>query len=68
MPEIVAEPTGEVGFEWRRGQGRIFVISIDGRHKITYAGLFDGNKTHGTEYFGETLPSAVIEHLRRLYS
>ncbi len=68
MPEIVAEPTGEVGFEWRRGRGRIFVISIDGRHKITYAGLFDGNKTHGTEYFGETLPAAVIEHLRRLYS
>jgi len=68
MPEIVAEPTGEIGFEWRGRPGRIFVMAVNGRHRITYAGIFGGNKTHGSEHFEETLPSVVIEHLRRLYS
>jgi len=68
MPDIVAEPTGEIGFEWRRGRGQIFVFSVGGKHRINYAGIFGGNKIHGSEYFEETLPMAIIEHLRRLYS
>jgi hypothetical protein len=68
MPEMVGEPTGEIGFEWRGRPGRIFVMAVSGRHRITYAGIFDGNKTNGSEHFEETLPSVVIEHLRRLYS
>jgi hypothetical protein len=68
MPEIVAEPSGEIGLEWRRGRGQIFVMSVSGRHKINYAGLFSGNTIHGSEYFDETLPALIIEHLRRLYS
>lgn len=68
MPEIVAEPTGEIGLEWRRGRGQVFVMSVSGRHRINYAGLFSGNKVHGSEYFDETLPVMIIGHLRRLYS
>lgn len=66
-PEIVAEPTGDIGFEWSRGKGQIFVISVSGRHQITYAGIFAGNKVHGSEYFEETLPLVIRQHLRRLY-
>ena len=68
MPEIVAEPTGDIAFEWRRGRGRILVISVSGKHRIAYAGIFGDNKVHGSEYFEETLPLAIIQHLRRLYS
>lgn len=68
MPEIVAEPSGEIGLEWRRGKGQIFVMSVSGRHRINYAGLFSGNTIHGSEYFDENLPVRIIEHLRRLYS
>ena len=68
IPEITAEPTGEIGLEWRRGRGQVFIISVGGRHRINYAGIFGGNKTHGSEYFEETLPSIIIEHLRRLYA
>lgn len=66
IPEITAEPNGEIGFEWRRGKGQIFVISIGGKHRINYAGIFGDNKTHGSEYFEETIPSVIIENLRRL--
>ena len=68
MPEIVAEPTGDIAFEWRRGRGRVLVISVSGKHRITYAGIFGDNKVHGSEYFEETLPLVIIQHLRRLYS
>ena len=67
MPEILAEPGGEIGFEWRKGQKLIFVISVEGKYRINYAGIFGSNKIHGSEYFGEMLPSVVIENLRRLF-
>jgi len=66
-PEIVAEPTGDIGFEWRRGQGQILVISVGGKYRIAFAGIFAGNKVHGTEYYSDRLPSAIMQHLRRLY-
>ena len=68
MPEIVPEPTGEIGLEWRRARGRIFIMSVNGSHRISYAGIFDGNETHGLEHYEKTLPPVVTEHLRRLYS
>lgn len=67
-PEIVAEPTGEIAFEWYRDRGRVFVISVSGKHRITYAGIFGENKVHGSEDFEETLPLEIIGHIRRLYS
>ena len=68
MPEIMAEPGGEIGFEWRKGNRLVFVLSVGGKHEINYAGIFWSNKIHGSEYFGESLPSLIIENLRRLYS
>ncbi len=69
MPEISCEPTGEIAFEWNRGKGHIFAISVGGKNRITYAGIFAGNnKVHGSEYFEEFLPPVIINNLRRLYS
>lgn len=67
MPEILSEPDGSIGFEWHKGQKLIFVISVEGKYRINYAGIFGSNKIHGSEYFGEMLPSVVIENLRRLF-
>jgi hypothetical protein len=67
MPEIVPEPSGEIAFEWSKGKRRTFIASVCGNNEIVYAGLFGLNKTHGTEYFGDSLPSVLIENLRRLY-
>lgn len=68
MPAIFPEPTGEIGFEWRRGSEQVFVINVGGKHQITYAGIFGANKIHGSEYFDETLPLVMIQLLRRLFS
>jgi hypothetical protein len=67
MPEIVPEPSGEIAFEWSKGRRRTFIASVGGNNEIVYAGLFGLNKTHGAEYFGDSLPVILIENLRRLY-
>jgi hypothetical protein len=68
IPEILAEPTGEIAMEWRKENRRIFIISLGGRQRITYAGIFGSNKTHGTEYFEDTLPIGILNNIRRVYS
>lgn len=67
-PEIVAEPSGEIGLEWYKGRNKIFAVSFNGKKTIAYAGLFGSNKTHGIEYFKGSIPQIIIENLRRLYS
>ncbi|MEW5816559.1 MAG: hypothetical protein AB1798_14345 [Spirochaetota bacterium] len=67
MPQILAEPSGEIGLEWYKDKKLIFAISFNGKNMITFAGIFGSNKIHGEEYFGDSIPSIVIENLRRLY-
>lgn len=66
-PEIVPEPSGEIGLEWSKGRRQVFIASVNGQNEIVYAGLYGTNKIHGTEYFGDTLPSIIFENLKRLY-
>lgn len=66
MPEILAEPTGEIAFEWWEAAGQVFVLSVGGKHRISYAEILGEDKAHGTVYFGETFPALIYEHLRRL--
>lgn len=68
MPEIIPEPSGEIALEWSKGSQKIFVASFSGNNEIIYAGLFGANKTHGTEYFGESPPALIIENIMRIYS
>lgn len=67
MPEIIPEPGGEIAFEWYKGKRQVFVASVSGKNEIIYAGLFGMNKTHGTEYFGDSLSPTIINNLIRLY-
>ena len=67
MPEIIPEPSGGIGLEWSKGNRLVFVASVSGKNEIVYAGLFGMNNSHGTEHFGDSLPSAIVENLKRLY-
>jgi hypothetical protein len=67
-PEITAEPSGDIALEWYKGNNQIFILSVSGSNEIVYAGIFGMNKTHGKEYFFNSLPSIIIDNLRRLYS
>ena len=67
IPEVVPESSGEIGLEWYRRKRLVFTVSVSGNNEIVYAGLFGTNRAHGTEYFGDLLPSVILENLKRLY-
>ncbi len=67
-PEIVAEPNGEIALEWYKGNNQVFIASVSGSSEIVYAGIYGLNKTHGTEYFCDSLPEIIVTNLRRQYS
>lgn len=68
IPEIVIEPTGDIALEWHKSEKSIFVISVNGKKTIVYAGLFGSNSINGTEYFGNILPEVILSCLKRLYT
>ena len=68
VPDISADPDGEVSFEWHITPRQVFSVSIGDYNQLNYAGLFGKNKTHGVEYFRDELPKTILENLRRLYS
>ncbi len=66
-PEVIPEPMGAIGFEWRGGKNALFVASVHGTQKITYAGLFGpGVTVHGSEDFNDSIPGAIVNNLQRL--
>jgi hypothetical protein len=66
-PEIVPEPSGDIGFEWNFGKNRVLAASVNGTNRITYAGLLGtGNKAHGTEVFDGSIPQALVDHISRI--
>jgi hypothetical protein len=67
MPEILAEPNGEIGLEWYKERRLVFVVSVSGKRTLTYAGLFGSNTIHGVENLVESLPPVVVDSLRRLF-
>lgn len=68
MPEIVPEPNGAIALEWSKGRRSIFTISLSGNNIINYAGLFGVDQTYGVAHMLDSLPSIIVENIRRLGS
>mgnify|MGYP001608468113 FL=1 len=67
VPEVSAEPDGELCFEWARAPHWVFSVSVSGEGRLSYAGLFGASRAHGVEFFAGTLPEAVVVNLERLF-
>lgn len=68
IPEITVDPDGEIAFEWYVRPRRVLSVSVGSDNILTYAGIFGISKTHGTEYFREELPAAILSNLQRLFA
>ena len=69
VPEIFAEATGLIAFEWYRRPGFRFVVTMPGNGSLEYAGLFgSGNESYGRTRFTDGLPKIIQDHLRSLYA
>jgi len=69
VPDIYADPTGAIVFEWYRRPRHRFAISVYGDGTIEYAGLLGpGNEVYGTARHSEGLPKIISDHLRQLFA
>ena len=68
VPEIIADPTGAIAFEWYVGPNRSFTASLHGNRSIEFVGLFaPGNEDYGRTNFALLIPPKILESLSRFY-
>lgn len=67
LPEVSADPDGEVTFEWNADPRRILYMSIGLNGVINYAGLYGSSKSKGIEYFSDEVPDQVLRCIKRVY-
>lgn len=67
LPELNADPDGEVSLEWYLQPRQVFSISVSEWGDLSYAGLFGPNRIHGVEILIDRIPAAISDQLRRLY-
>jgi hypothetical protein len=66
IPEISADPDGEIAFDWVASSGRMFSVSVSDSGRLSYAGYFGENsRIHGTENLGEAVPFEVLRGIQR---
>lgn len=66
MPEVAADPDGEISFDWFAGPRRQFSISLGARGILSYAGLFGSDKVSGSERFQGTIPRNLLDYIKRV--
>jgi hypothetical protein len=66
-PDISVDPDGEIAFDWFWESRLTFSISISADGRLSYAGLFGPNRTHGAEQFSGALPGTISGGLARLF-
>jgi hypothetical protein len=66
VPEIAADPDGEVSFDWLGPAGKMFSVSVSKDGRIAYAGRFgEKSKIHGIEQLSEILPAEVVRGIQK---
>lgn len=69
-PEIVPEPSGDIGFQWSFGEDRILAVSFEGRNIVTYAAILGSSERtkYGKEIFNDSIPQEVVQGIEEISS
>jgi len=62
MPDIVPEPTGEIGFLWEKGEDITLLVSVS-PETIVVVELLGSSKSHGERTFPNRLPTNIEKTL-----
>jgi hypothetical protein len=66
MPEVSADPDGEVSFDWIGPTGKMFSVSVNKNNRLAYAGWFGGkSRIHGIENLAETCPQQIVRGIEK---
>jgi len=67
VPEVSADPDGEVAISWNLDSSWVFSVSVGPSGRLSYAGLFGTSKAYGTEWFLDEIPEAILDNISRLF-
>lgn len=67
LPDIGADPDGDISFEWRVGPRRVLTVSIDANGVLSFAATVGFRETHGRDDMAGTIPYSVLHTLHDLY-
>lgn len=66
MPEVSADPDGEVSFDWFGPSGEMFSVSVNKNKRLAYAGWFgETSRIHGMEKLAEGCPPQIIRGIQK---
>lgn len=66
IPELAADPDGDISFDWIGKNGKIFSASIDGSGRVAYAGRFgERSKVHGIEHISDSCPQEILRGIEK---
>lgn len=66
MPEVSADPDGEVSFDWFGPSGEMFSVSVNKNKRLAYAGWFgETSRIHGIEKLAEVCPLQIARGIQK---
>jgi hypothetical protein len=66
LPEVSADPDGEVSFDWIGPSGEMFSVSVNKHNRLAYAGWFgEMSRIHGIEQLGEGCPQQIVRGIEK---
>lgn len=66
LPELGADPDGEVALDWSLGDRRALTVSISPTGRCTFAWLLGQRSNRGTDWIEDEIPAAIAFALREL--
>src|SRR6266853_2282447 len=66
LPEVSADPDGEISFDWSGPSGEMFSVSVNKHNRLAYAGWFgEKSRIHGIEQLAEGCPQQIIRGIEK---
>jgi hypothetical protein len=66
LPEVSADPDGEISFDWAGPSGEMFSVSVNKHNRLAYAGWFGENsRIHGIEQLAESCPQQIVRGIEK---
>lgn len=66
LPEVSADPDGEVSLDWVFGERKALTVSIGPSGRCTFAAILGESSYRGTEWIDDEIPASIVFYLRRL--
>jgi hypothetical protein len=66
LPEVSADPDGEISFDWNGPSGEMFSVSVNKHNRLAYAGWFgERSRIHGIEQLAEDCPQQIARGIEK---